>query len=329
VADVSASNEGGNNPAAITATTLTVNDGAPIAINDSTTIEEDSSNNIIDWDNSDTLTDNATLTTFENTSTQSGSVSDNSNGTFNYTPPSGFAGNDSFTYTICDDDTPTAACDSATISVIVNIDLDGIPDEVEGEGPNNGDANGDGKLDNTQSSVSSLPNPQNENNYVSLVSGAAECEIINTFGIVNERELKIQNEKYDFPLGLFDFSIACTDPGDSTTITFYLDKIYDTSKWVYIKYDGSVLSYANLDNVSFSTATVGNQEVTTISYVATDGKAIDEDKLSNGTIIDPSGPAVLADTLSNTGQNSLKNIMIGLFLISATTVVYWTSRQKS
>ena len=42
----------------------------------------------------------------------------NPDGTFSYTPLAGFVGIDTFTYTICDDDTP-ATCDTATVTVEV------------------------------------------------------------------------------------------------------------------------------------------------------------------------------------------------------------------
>ena len=43
---------------------------------------------------------------------------DANTGIFNYTPPPGFTGQDSFEYTICDNGTPQA-CDSATVSITV------------------------------------------------------------------------------------------------------------------------------------------------------------------------------------------------------------------
>lgn len=56
------------------------------------------------------------VTSFSATSAQGGGVSLNANGSFTYTPPMGFTGNDSFTYTITDSDAQT---DIATVKIRV------------------------------------------------------------------------------------------------------------------------------------------------------------------------------------------------------------------
>ena len=56
-------------------------------------------------------------------------MTDNGDGTFGYTPAAGFSGTDTFTYTICDDDTPTATCDTATVTVTVTDE--GSPDAID------------------------------------------------------------------------------------------------------------------------------------------------------------------------------------------------------
>jgi hypothetical protein len=102
--------------------TVTVADaGSPVAIDDTASVTEDTSmTTLIDAIGNDTLTDDATyLTGSLNTTGTAGAVVDNGDGTFGYTPAPGFAGDDTFTYTICDDDTPTATCDTATVTVTV------------------------------------------------------------------------------------------------------------------------------------------------------------------------------------------------------------------
>lgn len=56
------------------------------------------------------------VTAFSATSMQGGTVSVNANGSFTYTPPMGFTGNDSFTYTITDSDAQT---DVGTVKIRV------------------------------------------------------------------------------------------------------------------------------------------------------------------------------------------------------------------
>ncbi len=67
----------------------------------------------------DSVLDNATITSFDAISTKGGTVVNNSDGTFDYTPATGFVGKDTFTYTLCDDDTPKASCSIATVTVTV------------------------------------------------------------------------------------------------------------------------------------------------------------------------------------------------------------------
>jgi len=58
----------------------------------------------------------ATVTAFDATSAQGGTVVYNANGTFTYTPATGFTGSDSFTYTIADADGDSA---SSTVTIAV------------------------------------------------------------------------------------------------------------------------------------------------------------------------------------------------------------------
>ncbi len=49
-----------------------------------------------------------------------GTLLNNGDGTFNYTPNAGFAGIDTFIYEICDTTTPVPLCDTATVTITVN-----------------------------------------------------------------------------------------------------------------------------------------------------------------------------------------------------------------
>jgi endonuclease I len=93
-------------------------DGKPTAVDDSFNSIEDT-NFIIDGllDN-DTVLDFALIKSFDLTTANSGTITDNRNGTFSYNPPTGFVGTDTFTYTLCDNDTP-ANCSTATVTITV------------------------------------------------------------------------------------------------------------------------------------------------------------------------------------------------------------------
>ncbi|WP_339916017.1 endonuclease [Yeosuana marina] len=99
--------------------TVTVTDeGNPTAENDAINVLENSTRVITTLLDNDSAIDNAVLTSVDNTGTL-GAVVLNTDGTVSYTPQTGFKGSDSFTYTICDDDTPNASCSTATVNVSV------------------------------------------------------------------------------------------------------------------------------------------------------------------------------------------------------------------
>ena len=90
----------------------------PVAVNDTKTTVEDTALVISDLLDNDTVVDNATITNFDSNSANNGSIVDNRNGSYTYTPPVGFVGIDTFSYTLCDDDNP-ATCSTATVTIEV------------------------------------------------------------------------------------------------------------------------------------------------------------------------------------------------------------------
>nr|WP_299031724.1 endonuclease [uncultured Tenacibaculum sp.] len=107
-----------------------VDQGSPEAKNDAYTTQKNIEITISDFLENDNLIDDAEFESIDNSSTN-GSVTLNSNGTIKYVPQVDFVGNDTFTYTICDDDT-TKSCSTATITVtIVDAIAFNIPSELE------------------------------------------------------------------------------------------------------------------------------------------------------------------------------------------------------
>jgi len=104
-----------------------------------------------------------------------------------------------------------------TIIDITDNDGDGVPDVIENTGPNNGDANGDGILDSTQQSVSGALNPVTGTNTTLQVVG--DCTFITENAFVAEGLLAAQDSSFDYPVGLVDFQVQCTNPGDSADVT--------------------------------------------------------------------------------------------------------------
>lgn len=166
------------------------------------------------------------------------------------------------------------------------------------EGPNNGDGNGDGIADSTQPNVQYVKNSvAGEGKYVTLETTG--CGTVSSLDLKDVKQYGTDG-LYSYPLGLVNFDITCTNPGDATTIKLYYDQLYNTTNWAARKYiDGKFIT---IPGAIFGTATVGSQAVTTLTYQVTDGGALDADKTVNGTIVDPAGPAILtAATAPNTG----------------------------
>jgi endonuclease I len=98
--------------------TVTVKDeGSPVAVDDEVVVQVGATNVVLSnlLVNDNTI-DDAAITGVQETG--SGSVTLNGDGTVTYNPAAGFEGEDTFTYTICDDDeNPT--CDTAIVTVLV------------------------------------------------------------------------------------------------------------------------------------------------------------------------------------------------------------------
>lgn len=100
-----------------TVTLMVEDEGSPTANDDQYQTVENNSITINSVLENDTLTDDASIFSVDNTNTFG--IVELANGEIIYTPANGFLGNDTFTYTICDDDSPDATCSLATVTVEV------------------------------------------------------------------------------------------------------------------------------------------------------------------------------------------------------------------
>jgi len=215
-----------------------------------------------------------------------------------------------------------------TVLNATDSDGDGVPNEEEDKAQNNGDGNGDGTLDKFQPHVSSQVSSVTSTPVTLEVSGP-NCRLIDGYAIVDEASNAVDDTDYVYPLGLFDFELVCTDPGLTTSVSFYFDQIYDTSEWEWRKFDRNGQVYATMrDEVSYNTVQVGASMVSSATYSISDGGALDEDGIVNSRILDPSGPAVPADTLSETGSRMVYyTISIGV-IITAAAVLLKNARKR-
>jgi len=107
-----------------------VNNGVPDAVDDlnAATTPEDTAVTTVNVLLNDSLVDNAVISDFDSTTIGGGSVVNNGDGTFTYTPASGYNGSDEFNYTITDDNQES---DSAKVTLSVTSVNNGVPDAVD------------------------------------------------------------------------------------------------------------------------------------------------------------------------------------------------------
>jgi endonuclease I len=98
---------------------VVVDAGDPIANDDFYEVREESELFINNLLSNDTVVDKAQLTQIDSNSANGGSITPAENGTYMYAPAAGFSGTDTFSYTLCDDDTPTPTCSTATVTITV------------------------------------------------------------------------------------------------------------------------------------------------------------------------------------------------------------------
>ena len=218
-------------------------------------------------------------------------------------------------------------------------DGDGIPDEVEDAGFNNGDGNGDGIKDSLQANVATQFNPVTGGSTTLEVTGG--CQLVTGFDIVKESELQKQDAYFTYPVGLNDFSLKCDSPGQTATVTFYYNKSYDTSTWSYKKYDTNTKEYTDISGkVTYGNKQVAGTDVTTVSYKLTDGGPLDQDGQVNGEIRDPAGTAVEIpkpasanayeqSDLADTGESEIMLIVAGIIALIVNGSTLMVLRRKS
>jgi len=187
----------------------------------------------------------------------------------------------------------TTSNPSSTTINTVDTDGDGVNNTDEAVWNNSWDGNGNGIPDNQESSVTTKLSPITSTPVTMWVTGSS-CQVINGYDIVTEWSQASQDGSFDYPIGIFDFELYCGSIWDTTEVTFYLDSVYDTSNWVWRKYNRTTNTYANFaGTTTFGTAIVGTGSVTTITVSLQDNNSDDEDITLNARILDPSGPAVV------------------------------------
>jgi hypothetical protein len=185
---------------------------------------------------------------------------------------------------------PYIGSTEVTITAVSDTDGDGLADTQEYAGPNSGDANNDGQSDASQKQITSIIN--SVTNSYTVLANSGDCQNLS----VSQQamtDLEKADPIYSFPAGLMTFTLVCPTPGMSTTVKQYFYGMTDTTL-VARKYDPRSKSYALIENAQVTRSSIAGQSVLLVSYEIQDGGALDQDGVANGTIIDPSGPALLS-----------------------------------
>lgn len=206
----------------------------------------------------------------------------------------------------------TPSSTPVTVSAAV-VETDGIDSVTEASGPNSGDSNDDGLPDDQQSNVTTLPNSTTGQYAVLQTDGCNGNSDVS----VSAADASAPDSDYSYPAGLMAFSVACSVPGSTSTVTQYYYGNYDANKMVARKYNSVTNTYSTVAGAIITNVTIGGQPALKIVYAITDGGSMDEDGIANGTIVDPVGPAVLdAVTAPNTGLRNKSLLLAQLTAIS-------------
>tara|TARA_B100000678_G_scaffold291251_1_gene307160 strand:- start:809 stop:2044 length:1236 start_codon:yes stop_codon:yes gene_type:complete len=127
---------------------------APVAVNDAYTTNQDTTLtvNSVNGVLANDTPNGGTVTSFDATSTQNGTVNVNGNGSFTYTPPSSYVGPDTFTYTV----TNNRGSSSATVTITVQAVNGYFVDAVNGN-DGTGSFNGGLPFQSIQAAVAAAP----------------------------------------------------------------------------------------------------------------------------------------------------------------------------
>ena len=112
-------------------TVLVIDAGSPVANDDSVILQVGSAETTLDkLLNNDEVIDNAEITSIDASNTK-GTVTLKDDGEITYQPPSDFEGEDSFTYSLCDNDNPDPTCSEATVEIqVISVLSFDIPAEI-------------------------------------------------------------------------------------------------------------------------------------------------------------------------------------------------------
>lgn len=212
-----------------------------------------------------------------------------------------------------------------SITVLADLDGDGLPDvndnDIDNDGGLNsvedpvpgafggvGDGNGDGIADSTQLNVASLP---------TIVTGApyATLEVENGLSFSSVSSIAAASglpRNVKMPVGQFDFTIGNVAPGAAATVSIYVDSSLKVNGYFKQNASGAWV------NLATAVTTVGSK--TKVTFSLTDGGQFDSDGIVNGSIRDPGGLVTIAPAITSNGGAPTASLSLREGATDVTTV---------
>ena len=197
-------------------------------------------------------------------------------------------------------------------------DIDGVPDAVENNAPNNGDGNYDGVPDAQQEHVTSLPNAH-DGGYVTITSPAG-TSIVNVAAI-HENSVSPQGKPaIAFPYGFFSFEInGLSAPGETVELTMRVPGPV-TQYWKYGPTPGDHSPHW----YQIYMESAGN----VITIELTDGGLGDDWWVADGIIVDQGGPGNPPAPVTGTGVPVFPSLYVGIAAALAAGIIAYIIRKR-
>jgi hypothetical protein len=191
------------------------------------------------------------------------------------------------------------------------------------------DGNNDSVLDSKQPHVQTFVNVVSGSRNALVIGGG--CEIDGSV-VSTPEKVSLATSELHFPLGLIEFTLKCPQKGTSATVKWLLGQQYPTNyPWLLRKVVDDNVNV--ITSAQFASFKVQKGDVTEISYVISDGGALDADGKEDGFIRDPVGLALAIGQIEETNQSILPQTSLGgaifwsaILIVSTITVSWLLSR---
>lgn len=152
---------------------------------------------------------------------------------------------------------------------------------------------------------------------MSVVGGGT----IQSLDVLAEGDLEKQDKDYDYPLGLFDYTLSVPQ-GSEQEVTFEVYSDIDPEQVVLKKYNEEAQTYTPIEGAEVTSYMAGendSEKILKVTYTVKDGGELDQDGEENGQIVDPAGVALSSD-LAETGSPVVVQVIVGATIATASVI---------